>query len=447
VKERFAPSGPLAPSERRGEGCRGEGSFSRIEAAPHPCTPLPSLRPGRGDRFGAFAILLIGFLACNRPSAQTPAPAPIAPPPKPNLLGLWQGASVVSRTAELDLGHSAVRLIDSSRGMVWVTPAGDPAQSVVLSLPARTRIDRVGLATTKTDAAARDLRIDFSIDGENFNRGVALSAKQSEDEQDVPLAPPAEAQYVRLTTLNGWGPHLLIRDLIVNGAFLAPAAAGQIDGCWSINGQPATFHADRAAVTGYAGGTNDMTLDGGSDGRFYRFAWTRDKQYGLAAISVTPDGKHLSAIVWHEQAIDFDSFYADDWLGDRGSCPAAKENNVFATYLERFGYFPLYALRFSDDGTLDPDASAPELARLTKLIAANPQLQMRFVAHELTHANARENLAVAEKKVVTLRSALSRGLAVEKLNFIALGEQHPRREGTNPLVRAMYSSVDLELRR
>lgn len=360
---------------------------------------------------------------------------------------LSQGACVVSRTAELDLLHSALRLIDGANATGWVTPAADPVQSVVLSLPARARIDRVGIVSMRVGSSARDVRIDFSLDGANFTGAVTLNAKQIEGVQDVPVAPPVEAQYVRLTTLNGRGPHVLIRGLVVNGTFLAPPTAGAIDGCWSVNGRPATFHSDHAAVTGY-GGTNDMNLEGGSDGRFYRFAWTRGKQYGLAAASVTPDAKHLGAIIWHEQAIDFDQFYAEDWLGDRGACPAPKEVDVFATYLERFGYFPLYALRFSDDGTLDDEASGPELARVAKLIAANPRLQFRFVAHELTRANARENLAAAQKKVATLRDALARrGLPVAKLGFIALGEEHPRREGTTALIRAMYSSVDLEVRR
>ncbi|HEX3582515.1 MAG TPA: discoidin domain-containing protein [Thermoanaerobaculia bacterium] len=360
------------------------------------------------------------------------------------------GGSVVSRTAELDLQHSAARMIDTANGTGWVTPAEDPAQSIVLSLPARTRIDRVGIVTTAQPAGARDLRIDFSLDGATFTRSVAFTAKQTEGVQDVAVTPPVEAQYVRFSTLNARSPHILIREAVVNGTYLTPPAAGAIDGCWSINGQPATFRSDHAAVFGYAGGTRDTTLDGGSDGRFFRFVWMRDKQYGLAAISVTPDGKHLSGIIWHEQAIDIDQFYADDWLGERGGCPTETMVglDVFATYLDHFGYFPLYALRFSDDGTLQEDASASELARVVGLITANPQLQIRFVAHELTRPSPQEDLAVAQKKAATLRDALSRrGVPVARIGFLAVGAEHPRRAGTTPLIRAMYSSVDLELRR
>lgn len=355
------------------------------------------------------------------------------------------GGSVVSRTAELDLQHSAVRMIDTANATGWVTAADDPAQSVVFSLPARARIDRAGIVTTDVNSAARDLRIDFSLDGESFTRSVALSAKEVTAPQDVAVTPPVEAQYVRFSTLNAHSSHLLIREAFVNGTFLAPPAAGAIAGCWSINGQPATFQTDHAAVFGYG---NGMMLDGGNDGPLYRFAWTRGAQYGLAAITVTPDGKHLSAMLWHEQAIDFETFYADDWFGERGACPPSKDTDVFATYLQRFGYFPLYALRFAGDGTLDEDASGPELARITKLLLANPQLQIRFVAHELTHPTAQENLAAAQKRIATLRDALSkRGVPVAKLGFVALGEAQPRRTGTTPLIRAMYSSVDLELRR
>lgn len=396
----------------------------------------------------ALALLICAVCACRR-APEHPAPAaPLPPPPRPNLAAIPAGGSIVFRTAELDLQHSAVRLIDTANATGWVTPAEDPAQSIVLSLPARTRVDRAGIVTTGAPAAARDVRIDFSLDGQTFTRSVALSAKQSNAEQDVPVTPPVDAQYVRFSTLNGRSSHLLIREAVVNGTFLAQPAAGAIDGCWSINGQPATFHTDQGAVFGYAGGIHDMKLDGGSDGRFYRFVWTRDKQYGLAAISVTPDGKHLAAIVWHEEAIDIDQFYADDWLGDRGGCPPAKDVDVFEAYLQRFGHFPLFALRFSDDGTLQEEASGLELARVARLITANPQLQVRFVAHELTRPSPQENLAVAQKKAATLRDALARrGVPVAGIGFLAAGQENPRRAGTTSLIRAMYSSVDLELRR
>jgi hypothetical protein len=365
-----------------------------------------------------------------------------------NLAALARGGAIVSRTAELDLRHSATRLIDGSGSTGWVTPSGDPAQSVVLSLPAPARIDRVGILTTLLSSAARDLRFDFSLDGEHFTRSVTMTGKEQDGPQVIAVAPPVDAQYIRLSTLNARSNYVLIRELIVNGAFLAQPNAGAIDGCWSINDQPATFRSDRASVLGYVGGVDDTTLDGGSDGRFYRFAWTRDKEYGLAAMSVTPDGKHLSSVVWHEQAIEMDQFHANDWLGERGACPPKSEVDVFETYLQRFGYFPLYALRFADDGTLEDDASAPTLARVTKLLAANPQLQVRFAAHELTRTTARENLAVAQRKIASLHDALTRrGVDLPRANFIALGEEHPRREATTDLTRAMYSSVDLELRR
>ena len=393
------------------------------------------------------ALTFLLAIACQRPAQHASAPTP-PQPPRPNLLVLQSGASVVSRTAELDLAHSAIRLIDTAGDTGWVTPADDPAQSVVLSLPARTRIDCIGFVSSRLASGARDVRFDFSLDGETFGHAVTVSAKEIDAEQDTPITPPVEAQYIRFSTLNARGPHVMVRDLSVNGTFLMPPAAGSITGCWTIDGQPATFRADHATVIGYAGGTLGIMLDGGSDGRFYRFAWTHDKQYGLAAISVTPDGKHLAGIVWYEQAVNLDPFYAADWFGERGSCPAPQEVNVFATYLQRFGYFPLYALRFADDGTLDDDASSPALARVARLIIANPQLQTRFVAHELTHPTPAENLAVAQKKLATLRDALSRrGVAVAKVTFVPLGEAHPRREGSTPLIRAMYSSVDLELRR
>ena len=398
----------------------------------------------------ALALLLAAACTKRAPvapkKAAAPPPAPVA---APNLLEMSRGASVVSRTAELDLLHSAIRLIDTAGGSGWVTPSNDPVQSAVLSLPARARIDHAGILTTRLASGARDVRFDFSLDGEHFTRSVTMTAAQQDNPQLVAVNPPVEAQYVRVSPLNGRGNYVFIRKAIVNGTFLAPPAAGAIDGCWSVNGQPATFRSDHALVFGHVGGADDTDLEGGSDGRFYRFAWTRDKEYGLAAMSVTPDGKHLASLVWHEQAIEGPAFYANDWLGDRAGkdCPKL-DVNIFGTYLQRFGYFPLYALEFGDDGTLDDAASSPTLARVTSLLTANRQLRVAFVAHELTHASPGENLAVAQRKIATLREALlRRGVDLANVQLMAAGEEHPRRPATSALTRAMYSSVDLELRR
>jgi len=405
-------------------------------------------------RLRGVALVLLMF-ACHREPIQPKQARPAATPPRQNLIALSRGGSIVSRTAELDLSHSAVRLIDGSGSNGWATPSGDPAQSVVLSLPAPARIDRLGILTTLLSSAARDLRFDFSLDGEHFTRSVAVSCKQQDGPQFIPVAPRVDAQYIRLAPLNARSNYVLIRELTVNGTFLGPPNAGAIDGCWSINAQRATFRSDHALVRGYVGpdparGLEGATLDGGSDGRLYRFAWMRGKEYGLAAMSVTPDGKHLASIVWHEQAIEMEQFHANDGFGDRGACPEEPKAglDVMAAYLHLFGYFPLYGLRFADDGTLDDDASAPALARVTKLLAANPRLQVRFAAHELTHTAAQENLAVAQRKIASLHDALARrGVDLPRANFVALGGEHPRREAATDLTRAMYSSVDLELRR
>jgi len=88
-----------------------------------------------------------------------------------------------------------------------------------------------------------------------------------------------------------------------------------------------------------------------------------------------------------------------------------------------------------------------ELARIAKLIATNPKLQIRFVAHELTHPSAQENLAVAQKKIATLRDALLRRGVAPRDRFVAVGQEPPLRAGTTPLIRAWYSRVELENRR
>ncbi|HEX7190244.1 MAG TPA: hypothetical protein VF381_01625, partial [Thermoanaerobaculia bacterium] len=75
-------------------------------------------------RKAALALLLSALGACSRAPKEA-APAAPAPPKRPNLVSMPSGGSVVSRTAELDLQHSAVRLIDTANGTAWVTPADD----------------------------------------------------------------------------------------------------------------------------------------------------------------------------------------------------------------------------------------------------------------------------------------------------------------------------------
>lgn len=369
-----------------------------------------------------------------------------------NLLSLARGAGIVSRTAELDLTNSALRAIDGDWKTEWVTPPGDPQQEIVFSFAAPARIEKVGVLTTsKKPIAAGSVRFEFSVDGKQFSRPMELRVRASDEEQRFAVRPPVDARFLRFSLLDG-GRNVVVREVLAEGTQAEAAMVPSIDGCWRINDQPSAFRSSGSEVAGHVGGIDETTLEGGFDGGIYRFAWIRGAEFGLAAMTVAADGSHLASLVWHEEAIQAPQFFADDWFGERCASPGAAEPrlapSVFREYLSRFGFFPLYGLRFASDGTLDESASAATLDRVVRLLAANPQLKARLVAHELRRGSAAENLAVSRRKSDTLKAALLRiGIDSARVAFVTAGEANPHREASNDVTRAMYSSVDLEIRR
>ena len=286
----------------------------------------------------------------------------------------------------------------------------------------------------------------MSEDGEQFVDAGTFSFGVSARPQLFAIK-PATARYIRVTTLAGGSPsYLQINTVHAIGSLLEPARTASIDGCWAINNTPASFTQSGALVRGSIGGDLDTFVEGGSDGRFFRFAWIRGRtpEYGLAAVSITLDGKHLGGIVWHEEAIQSAIFLADDWLGEKcgGQAPPpvrTGESPVLQTYMKRFGYFPLYGLRFDDNGRLDEAESAATLDRIMPLLEPNA----RFVAHELTL-----DPATAQTKLDTLRAALQkRGVNLTGIDFVSMGNREPRRPADIDLTRAMYSTVELQIRR
>ena len=397
-----------------------------------------------------FAAAALVALACapNEKPSQPQSATPTAP--IPNLLEMTRGAAVVSRTAEAVLTASAVRVIDTNPQTVWINPPGNVKQSIVLSLPSRSRIDRVGLVTSaKKETTVRSAKFELSDDGEHFTDVGTHSFDTSAEPQLFRISPTA-ARYVRVTTLAANAEYEQIGTVFAAGTPIEPRHDPSIDGAWTINDQPATFEQRGAQVYGNAGGMLDMKLDGGSDGRFLRFAWIRrkDREYGLAAVSVTPDGKHLSGMVWHEEALQANQFWADDWFGEKNVGGASASpvglkpdlRSVMQTYLNAFGYFPLYALRFDDAGHLDEQASAATLDAIVPFIHAD---KTRFVAHELNR-----NPAITQTELGTLRAALlKRSVNLARVDFVAMGNRDPRRPTFDDLTRAMYSSVEIQIRR
>lgn len=396
------------------------------------------------------ACMLVLTAACSRPAEpqkKAPPVAAVKPVTPPNLLEISRGAAVVSRTGEALLTASALRAIDGDDHTMWVCPPGDPDQTLVYALPARSRIDKLGVRIgEKEQFRATSLQFDLSLDGTNFTPAKTFVPKLSQDPQLVGIT-PTEAAFVRVRVAGVKRHYVQIGSLLVSGTVLDPVKPGTLGGCFSLNGRPASFTQEGSGVVGTLG--DGTFVEGGSDGRFYRFAWIRGPEYGLSAVTVTPDGNHAAALVWHEEAIQATQFQADDLLGDRVPCSASAphQTSVFRSYLERFRYYPLFGLRFDDSGALLINESAATLNEVTAFLKANPNLPVRFAAHDLLQATPDLNRRLSQAKLESLRAALQKdGLNLAHVTFEAFGAEKPHREASIDLTRAMYSSVDLELK-
>jgi hypothetical protein len=117
----------------------------------------------------ALFVALFALLGCE----ETPAPPPSEPVmtvthhtervPDPdydadNLLNIAHGASVISRTAELNLESSAAHVIDGISVSAWRSAPGSPQETLVFSLPTLAAVRRIGVTAPEHNEIALDSR-------------------------------------------------------------------------------------------------------------------------------------------------------------------------------------------------------------------------------------------------------------------------------------------------
>ncbi|PYQ51748.1 MAG: hypothetical protein DMF59_06845 [Acidobacteria bacterium] len=356
------------------------------------------------------SILLFIAIACPKHEAPPPAAPAIETPitdaaERTSLCDIAHGATTVSRTGEAFLGASALHAIDGDPGTFWMTPLADLPQSTVIALPARSRVDRVGIRTVvKGGFSANRVSFEGSNDGKTFSPIVTIKSASTNEAQWFDIK-PAELSYMRVTMIDGAVANHDVRlySILAAGKELEPARAGDITGCWNINGEPARFERHGSYVTGILQtGKEPMRFDGGFDGRIYRLSWIRGNDYGMALITISPDGQRLSGLNWHEEAIPM--FFDTSWFGERAKCNI-DIGQPAAAILERTERLSLYGR--------------------TEL-PITPSAQFHFVAHEFRFPTAKENQGDV---------------------CIAAGSDSPRQDPVTESMRALYSTVDLEIRR
>jgi hypothetical protein len=194
-------------------------------------------------------------------------------------------------------------------------------------------------------------------------------------------------------------------------------------------------------------GREPIRFDGGFDGRIYRLNWIRGNDYGLALMTVAPDGHELNGLEWHEEAIPL--FFGDSWFGQMQSCSnaIAEPRDSMDALLRRVGRFPLFALQFRNDGSLDAQAGSGMIQALVQYLRESRGIK-RLVAHEFRQSDAAANRDFAQRELDSLRRQLqSAGVDLRGVDFVTHGSDAPRQEPVTESMRALYSSVDLEIRR
>lgn len=406
----------------------------------------------------AAASLTVLLLACgggepNPELQKQPKPASsrkaLAAPAwhlPPNLLDMGSGASVVSRTAELSLEVSAALAIDSHKRTIWSTPARNPVQTLVVSLPTRTRITAVGATTVAAKwAAPESLTFESSADGITFAPLKEFALRPVWTHQIVTVT-PVEARYVRVTT-NGRGKYSQLSNLHVLGQELEPPRPASLEGCWRINEVPAVFYRHGARIFGRIGDENPVFLDGGTDGRTFRFAWAQNPDHGMALFTTAPDGKHLSALRWYAKGTP--KHLGNAWFGERVDCGGTPLKiggaEVVLTFLRRRSYYPLYTIQFDDQDRLLEDESDEMLRLIAYIVAGSKTRRFQLVAHEFRH-DPETNRVRARARLVALRAALERRKAdLSRIDLVAAGSDNPRVRPKVGTTHALYNVVELQL--
>jgi hypothetical protein len=401
--------------------------------------------------------LLLAFLliaSCSRPAPEHRA-KPNEPGALPidiineqsSLLDLSRGATIVSRTGETMLPVSAINTIDGDIGTFWQTPPHDFPQSIVIALGAPSRIDRIGIRSLDVGFEPKTVPFESSIDGMTWQPLATITPKTLELAQWFDVA-PTTASYLRVNipAPATAGHDVRLHSIYAHGAEVSARADPPIDGCWSINGSAALFAQRGTHARGVLmRGAQPIFLEGSTTGRIWRFNWIHGNDFGLTALAVSPEDKHFSGIEWHEEAIPL--FRALPWFGERTTCaPAVIRNDVELALLHRANHVALFGLQFDASGNLLLDPSREELQTLLKIIHAAPPIDL--VAHEFRQPDARRNKEIAEREIDSVKAALvTLGADMSRMTFRAAGSDDPRHKPESEIAAALYSSVEVEVRR
>jgi hypothetical protein len=398
------------------------------------------------------ALLLLAIVACGRaPEAPAPAqPQPTVPAPQQeehvaeidddNLLNLAYGASVVSRTAELNLETSAAHAIDGMSFTNWSSPPGGASQTMTYAFGAPARVEKLGVTAPIKDQAPAKVRFEASGDGKSW-RDVA-TLELSAAGTNLKDVTPFEARYLRVTTVETKAFYALVSSIHAIGREIGAPEPHSFEGCWTINNRPARLVQRGAMITGTVG---EAVVTGGTDGRVATLMWLDGPMWGYAAATLTPDGNGLTAITFHQEPLIGN--YGEAWFGTRCRVTGpAFEAAGGSTFLTRIGHWTLSGLFFNEKEELLAEPSRATLDTVASIVREMSTRRFRISASEFRNGNAAEDHRRTAARINAVRAALAqRGVDLKRIDFIAGGSTRKDAEVPSAVQRLLWSRVDLEL--
>jgi len=338
-----------------------------------------------------------------------------------NLLNLAYGASVVSRTGELNLESSAVHAIDGLLGSVFACSPGSPREIVIYSLLAPAAVTRVGVTPSRTEVPAR-VRFDTSMDGERWTELTTITPEAGETRQLWGVKETV-ARFIRVQPLDD-KYYVRVRGIHALGRELEPPATPSFGGCWTINGSPAQLTQEGAHITGVIATDPPIYLDGGTDQRVGTVMWVQGPMWGYAALTRTPDGRHLTGLRFHEE-VDSRNV-GEGWFGER--CDKSNRSAAF----QAAG--PPASSR-QGDGRQDASVPAGRM----------PALQRPYSAWLAFDSNGRLLQDVSRSALDTIKAMNPRRIIVREFRFDT-PEQNARYAQTKAdALRAVFPSTAFEV--
>lgn len=403
-----------------------------------------------------FLSALLALISCREPLNKAEEGKPQAPgtltstaePDVTNLLTMSRGAVVIHRSGELQLETSAIHAIDGTPTTSWVTPPNDPQQSVLIALPTLTRISRVGLFAPTVPANSRrpeKLSFESSTDGQRFDF-LATFATPGNGSGTVPVD-PREASYLRVKILDAKAAAIAIPTLIMEGTEVRPYKRPSLRGRWQLNDLQGLIAEDGARVRASVEQEPPARLEGGWSGRTIPYIYLRGRQFGYGIMTPSAHGRFINVKWWFEEAIPL--FAASPWFGEQIASTGGPDQGtaVLDTWLERFGFTPLFAFEFDEADRLQKVSPALQEWLVSKVKNAGNR-KLRIVSREYRRGNDTANLKSSERQIAAMRDFLSKsGVDLSSVSFSALGTTEHKETPVDSLDKIVYSRIELQFQR